>query len=73
MLAYLYAFSDDFIENPIKFKIFINDSPKHTIVPRKLKRASEPFSMSRFNMNIIEVTSSVGIKNMKRSAITIPE
>jgi hypothetical protein len=65
--------SDDFIVKPIRFKILINDSPKRTIVPRKLSKATDPCSIFKPNIKIIEVTNNVGIKNMNISAKTIPE
>ena len=58
--------------NPIRFKIFMNDNPKRIIVPRKLNRAVAPFNMSKSKINIIEVTKRVGMKNINKSAITIP-
>ena len=73
MLDYLYALSDVFIVNPIKFKIFINDNPNKIIVPRKLSKATDPFNMSKSKMKIMEVTNSVGIKKIVKSAKTIPE
>jgi hypothetical protein len=58
--------------NPIRFKIFINEKPKRIIVPRKLNMAVAPFNMSKSKINMIEVTKRVGMKNINKSAITIP-
>jgi hypothetical protein len=73
ILDYLYAFSEDFIVKPIKFKILIKESPKRIIVPKKLNNATGPFSMSKSKMKIIDVTKNVGMKNINISARTIPE
>ena len=58
--------------NPIRFKIFINENPKRIIVPRKLNRAVAPFNMSKSIIKMIEVTKRVGMKNINKSAMTIP-
>lgn len=50
----------------------MNDNPKRIIVPRKLNKATYPFNMSKFKINIIEVTNRVGMKNIVKSAKTIP-
>lgn len=59
--------------NPIRFNIFINDNPNKIIVPKKLSKAYDPFNISKFKMNIMEVTNRVGIKKIVKSAKTIPE